>query len=179
MCRVCTLHMPKYATRKKGMLNKIEEFNKRISEWFEWIGVAGLVLMMLITTIDVIGAKVFNSPFLGAIDIVELTQVIALSFANSMTLIVGRHIRVEFVFNLLPPSTQNLINTIVNFLGLILFVIIIWRVIVLAYSFQSSGEYSMAAYIPYHPFTYALAIACIPVLINLLLTFIKTLTYEE
>jgi len=161
------------------IVDKLEEINRRVSEWFEWIGIAGLLLMMLITCVDVIGAKVFNSPFLGAIDIVELTQIVALSFANSMTLIAGRHIRVEFVFNKLSHNTQNLINTIINFLGLVLFIIIIWRVIVLGYSFHISGEYSMAAYIPYHPFTYAIAIACIPVVVTFLIVFIKSLTIEE
>ena len=141
------------------MLDKIEEFNRHLSACFEWIGMAGMLLMMLITCIDVIGAKVFNSPFLGAIDIVELSQVIALSFANSMTLLTDRHIRVEFVFNKLSQNTQNLISTVINFIEMVLFIIIIWRVIVLGYSFHSSGEYSMAAYIPYHPFTYAIAIS--------------------
>ena len=169
--------MTKYEGRE--MLNKLEEFNRRLSAWFEWIGVVGMLLMVLITCIDVIGAKVFNSPLLGAIDIVELAQIVALSFANSMTLIVGRHIRVEFVFNKLSRNTQNLVNTIVNFLLLVLFIIIIWRVIVHGYSFQSSGEYSMTAYIPYHPFTYGIAIACIPVLLTFLIVFIKSLTIEE
>ncbi len=161
------------------MLNKLEEFNRSLSACFEWIGITGIMLMMFITCIDVLGAKVFKSPFLGAIDIVELSQIVTLSFANSMTLIAGRHIRVEFVFNKLSANTQNLVNTIISLLDLVLFIIIVWRVIVLGYSFHSSGEYSMTAYIPYHPFAYAIAIACIPVILTFLIVFIKSLTNEE
>jgi hypothetical protein len=53
--------------------------------------------------------------------------------------------------------------------------VIIWRVCVLGYSFQTSGEYSMTAYIPYYPFVYALALAFIPVCLVLLVELFKSL----
>ena len=158
------------------MLDKFERFNHRLSGWFEWIGLAGLLLIMTITCIDVVGAKVFKSPILGAIDMVMLSQIVAISFAASMTLILGRHIRVEFFVNLLPRRAQAVINSIVLLLGLGLFILIIWRLCVLGYSFQTSGEYSMTAYIPLYPFAYGIALACIPVCLVLLLEFLKSLT---
>ena len=39
------------------------------------------VFMMLLTTADVIGAKVFLSPIPGALDLMMLAQLVALSFA--------------------------------------------------------------------------------------------------
>ena len=157
------------------MLNKFEKFNRRISDWFEWIGLAGLLLMMVITCIDVVGAKVFKSPVLGALDIVQLSQIVAISFAMGMALILGRHIRVESFFPLLPRRAQAVINSLVHLLGLGLFVVIIWRLCAMGYAFQTSGEYSMTAYIPYYPFAYAIALAFIPVCLVLLLKFIKSL----
>ena len=158
------------------MLGKFEKFNRRLSDWFEWIGLAGMLLMMAITCIDVVGAKVFKSPLLGAIDIVVLSQIVAISFAASMALILGRHIRVEIFFNLLPRRAQAVINSIVLFIGLGLFIVIIWRLCVLGYSFQTSGEYSATAHIPYYPFAYGIALASIPVCLVLLLEFLKSLT---
>jgi len=158
------------------VLGKFEKFNRRLSDWFEWIGLAGMLLMMAITCIDVVGAKVFKSPLLGAIDIVVLSQIVAISFAASMALILGRHIRVEIFFNLLPRRAQAVINSIVLFIGLGLFIVIIWRLCVLGYSFQTSGEYSATAYIPLYPFTYGIAFASIPVCLVLLLEFLKSLT---
>ncbi len=158
------------------MLSKFEEFNRRLSGWFEWIGLVGMLLMMVITCVDVVGAKVFKMPVLGAIDIVQLSQIVAISFAAGMTLIMGRHISVEFFLNLLPRRAQAVINSIVLLVGLGLFIVIIWRVCVLGYSFQTSGEYSMTAYIPYYPFAYSIALACIPVCLVLSLEFLKSLT---
>jgi TRAP-type C4-dicarboxylate transport system permease small subunit len=96
------------------VLSKFERFNRRLSGWCEWLGVAAMLLMMVITCTDVAGAKVFLSPLLGAIDIVMLAQVVAISFAASMALIIGRHIQVEFFFNLLPRRAQAIINSVVS-----------------------------------------------------------------
>ena len=158
------------------MLGKFDRFNRRLSGWCEWLGLAGLLLMMVITCIDVVGAKVFKSPLLGALDIVVLSQIVAISFAASMALILGRHIRVEFAFNLLPRRAQAVINSCVLLLGLGLFIVIIWRLCVLGHSFQTSGEYSATAYIPLYPFAYGIALASIPVCLVLLLEFLKSLT---
>ena len=131
--------------------------------------------MMVITCIDVVGAKVFMSPLLGAIDIVMLSQIVAIAFAASMALIVGRHIRVEFVFDLLPKRVQAVVNSFVILLGLGLFIVIIWRLGVLGHSYQTSGEYSATAYIPLYPFAYIVALASIPVCLVLIQKFLKSL----
>jgi hypothetical protein len=41
--------------------------------------------------------------------------------------------------------------------------LIIWQLCALGYSFQTSGEYSATAHIPYYPFAYGIALAIIPV----------------
>ena len=65
------------------MLDKLEKFNGRLSDWFEWIGLAAMLLMMVTTCIDVVGAKIFRWRLFGAIDIVMLSQLVAIAFARS------------------------------------------------------------------------------------------------
>ena len=161
------------------MPDKFERFNRRISGWLEWIGFAALLLMMVVTCVDVVGAKVFKWRLLGALDIVTLSQIVAIAFAASMTLIVGQHICVEFFFELLPQPLQKVIHGFVLLLSLGLFVLIIWQLCVLGYSFQESGEYSPTIYIPLYPFAYAIAFACIPVCLVLIQRFIKALAGGE
>jgi TRAP-type C4-dicarboxylate transport system permease small subunit len=157
------------------VLDTFEKFNRRFSAWFEWIGLAGLLLMMAITCIDVVGAKIFHWRLFGAIDIVMLSQIVAIAFAASMALILGRHIQVEFVIARLPRRAQAVINSIVHLLGLGLFGLIIWRLCVLGYSFQTSGEMSQTADIPYYPFAYGIAFASIPVCLVFLVEFFKSI----
>jgi len=160
---------------ERPVLDKFEKFNHRLSYWFEWIGLAGMLLMMAITCIDVVGAKVFHWRLFGAIDTVMLSQIVAIAFAASMALIVGRHIQVEFVIARLPRRAQAVIDSIVLLLGLGLFSLIIWQLCVLGYTFQTSGEHSQSAYIPYYPFAYCIALASIPVCLVLLLKFLKSI----
>lgn len=160
---------------EKTVLAKLEKFNRRLSGFFEWIGVVPLLVMMAITCIDVVGGKVFLWRIFGAIDIVQLSQIVAISFAASMTLILGRHIQVEFFITRLPKRAQAIINSIVFLLGLALFILIIWRLCAIGYSFKMSGEYSATASIPYYPFAYAIALACLPVCLTLLLELFKSI----
>jgi len=157
------------------VLRKLEKFNRLLSGWFEWIGLAGLLGVMFITCIDVIGAKVFLRPVFGALDIVMLSQLVAISFATSFALILGRHVRVEFFVARLPTRAQAVIDSIVFLLGLTLFILIIWRLCVYGYSLQASGEVSATALIPLYPFAYGIALASIPVCLTFFLQFLKSL----
>jgi TRAP-type C4-dicarboxylate transport system permease small subunit len=157
------------------LLEKFEKFNHQISAWFEWIGLAAMLLMMVITCIDVVGAKIFHWRLFGAIDIVMLSQIVAIAFAASMALILRRHIQVEFIVARLPRRAQAVINSIVLLLELGLFGLIIWRLCVFGYSFQTSGEMSATADIPYYPFAYGIALASIPICLVLLLEFFKSI----
>ena len=131
--------------------------------------------MMLITGIDVIGAKLFTWRLLGAIDIVMLSQIIAIAFAAACTLIGERHVRVEFFVSRLSERTQAVIDSIVYVFCSGLFALIIWRLTALGYSFQTTGEATATIYIPLYFFAYGVALACIPVCVVYLMNLVKAL----
>jgi TRAP-type C4-dicarboxylate transport system permease small subunit len=157
------------------MLRKLEEFNRSLSGWLEWIGLAGLLIMMFITCIDVIGAKAFLKPVFGAIDIVVLGQIVAISFAAAFSLLLGRHVQVEFFVPLLPRRVQTVTESIVSLFGLTLFILIIWRLCAYGYSLQTGGEVSATARIPMAPFAYGIALASLPVCMVFFLEFLNSL----
>ena len=157
------------------MLDTVERFNRRLSGRFEWIGLVGLLTMMVVTCVDVVGSKIFRWPLPGSIDIVQLAQIVAIAFAASMVLILGRHIRVEFFVRLLPRRLGAVINSVILFLGLGLFMLILWRMSVFGYLKQTSGDYSSTIHIPYYLFVYGIALAIIPVCVVYLLEFLKSL----
>ena len=131
--------------------------------------------MMVITCIDVLGAKVFHWRLFGAIDFVMLLQIVAIAFASSMALILGRHIQVDIFISSLPRRAQAVIDIIALLLGLGFFIVIIWQVCVLGYSFQISGEHTATTRIPYYPFAYGIALASIPVCLVYLQRFLNAL----
>jgi TRAP-type C4-dicarboxylate transport system permease small subunit len=157
------------------LFDKLEKFNAQVSGLFQWLSIAAMLLVVAITCIDVVGAKVFTWRLPGALDIVMLAQLVTIAFAAGTTLIKGRHIRVEFFVKLLPKRARNIIDSIVLLLLLALFSAIIWHVTVLGHSFRTSGEYSATIHIPYYPFAYGIALANIPVWLILFVQFIKML----
>jgi len=161
------------------VLSKFENFNRRLTTWCEWLGFAALLMMMAVTCIDVLGSKLFRWPLLGAIDLVQLSQIVAISFAASMAQRLGRMIQVEFVYKLLPRRAQAVIDGVIPLIGLGFFIVIVWRLYELGRLFQSTGEYTATAYIPLYPFAYALCLACIPMCLVLLMEFFKSLTKRE
>ena len=158
-----------------AFLEKFDQANRRISFLVEWVGLAGLILMMIITFVDVIGAKVFQAPLLGALDLVTISQLMAVSFAIAGSVILGRHVEVEFFLPLLPKSLQKIVTCIVHFLGLLLFFIICWRLFKYGYFLQSGEEVSATLRIPLYPFAYGAGLACIPVFLIYLNNFIQSI----
>jgi TRAP-type C4-dicarboxylate transport system permease small subunit len=158
-----------------SVLDTLERYNRRLSDWFEWLAFLGLLVMMVVTCVDVVGAKVFRWPLPGSLDIVMLAQTVAIAFGCSMALILGRHIQVEFFVKLLPRRLAAVIISVIVLLGLGLFMVIVWRLTALGYLLQTSGDYSATIHIPYYPFAYGIALACIPVCVVFLLEFLKSI----
>ena len=157
------------------MLEKFDRLNQKISYGVEWIGLAGLLLMMFITCIDVIGAKVFKTPVPGALDIVMISQLLAVAFAVAASLILGRHVEVEFFVPLLPKTLQLIIDSFVCLCCLLLFAVISWRLFAYGYSMQTGNEVSPTIRIPLFGFAYGAAASCIPVCLVYLHRFIRSI----
>ena len=156
------------------MLEKFKKFNEMISDWAAWIGFAAVVFMVVLTCIDVLGAKLFRLPVFGALDMMMLAQLIAVSFAASLALIQGRHVQVEFFMVLFPRRIQAVVNCLVQLLCLGFFIVIIWRLFSHGYYLQAGGEFTATAHIPMSPFSYASAVAIIPLCLVFLQEFLNS-----
>jgi len=156
-------------------MDKFDRFNRIVSILFEWIGLAGLLVMMLVTCLDVFGSKLFLRPVPGSIDIVMLSQLVAISFAGASALLLGKHVQVDFFVPILPPRARDIVNCIMSFFGLVLFLLVIWRLSAYGYSLLIGREVSPTASIPLYPFAYGIALACIPISLVLLSSFLKSL----
>ncbi len=144
-------------------LTKYDSFNRKVSLTLEGIGLAAMILMVFITTIDVIGAKLFLRPIFGALDAVMLFQVIAIAFAASITLIQGRHIEVEFLTELFPKGLRYVVDLVIKLICFALFLVLLYYMVVYAHHLQVRGETTPTARIALYPFAYGVALACIPV----------------
>jgi TRAP-type C4-dicarboxylate transport system permease small subunit len=159
----------------KKWLNRIDKFTRGVSRSLEWVGVIGILLMFLVNFIDVVGAKLFLWPFPGAVEVISFSQILAIAPAIAFTLILGRHIRVEFILDRFPKRLRAAISSLSSFLSLILFVLLVWQSYLYGVSLQKSGEIGSTSYLPFYPFAYFIAFCSIPVCLAFLVEVLKSL----
>jgi TRAP-type C4-dicarboxylate transport system permease small subunit len=155
-------------------LNQLNKFNRWFSRNLEWIGVIGIILMFLANFIDVVGAKLFLWPIPGATEVISFSQIIAIAPAIAFTLLLDRHIRVEFIIMRLPIRIRETISGFSSFLGLITFALILWQSVLYGQSLAKAGEIGSTSHIPFYPFAYFLAFCCIPVCLAFLVEVLKS-----
>lgn len=154
------------------MIGKVAE---RIAQYLLYAGIFSILLMLVVNFVDVFGAKLFNKPLPGATEYTSLFQVVAISTAIAYTLLQGRHIRIDFLVNKLRREVRKAIVTLVIVLEMSLFVVIVWRGYLYAYSLMRSGELGATSELPFYPFAFVLAFSGIPVILLLIERFLKEL----
>ena len=156
-------------------LNPLDKFTSSFSRSLEWAGVIGILLMFLANFIDVVGAKLFMWPLPGVTEVISFSQIVAIAPAIAFTLLLGRHIRVEFIIDRFPRRIRAAISSISSFLSLIIFVLILWQSYLYGVSLQKAGEMGSTSYLPFYPFAYVIALCCIPVCLIFLVEVLKSL----
>ncbi|MFO1363498.1 MAG: TRAP transporter small permease [Burkholderiales bacterium] len=150
------------------MLERFDRFNRRLSDWAASLGFAALVFMVVLTCVDVVGAKLFLMPVPGSLDMMQLAQLLAVTLAAGMTFIQRRHVAVEFFVHMLPQRLRRAIAFVVTLLCLALFVTVVWRLVVYGMDVQAGNEVTPTAKIGIAPFAYAASAALVPVCLALL-----------
>jgi TRAP-type C4-dicarboxylate transport system permease small subunit len=158
-----------------AVLEKFNRFNEKVTTGIEWVGLVAFVFMMLLTTVDVIGAKIFLAPVPGALDLMDLAQLTGMSFALGASYYANRHVEVEFFVPLMPRFLQHLSACLVRFLMVVLFIVMTWQLFGYAQDLKAYGEVSPTVRIPLYPFAYGAAVAFIPACLVSLAKFTQSL----
>jgi TRAP-type C4-dicarboxylate transport system permease small subunit len=135
---------------------KFRLFAESLAKVAESIGVVAVIVMLSVTAIDVIGAKLFLNPLRGATELMGFAQIVAISCTIAMGLFLGRHIAIVFFVSRLPMSVQKVINTLVSCLGFFLFIVLSWQSFTYGLSLKKAGEISSSAHIPFYPFAFVI-----------------------
>jgi TRAP-type C4-dicarboxylate transport system permease small subunit len=155
-------------------VNRLEKFNYRLGIWFERIAIIAVLVMILGTLVDVIGAKLFNWPLPPGTEAIYLPQVIAIAGALAISKIDGRHVRIELI-DRLPQPALGIIHSLVALLGIALFVLLTWASFNYAQALRINHEVTATSKIPFYPFALWMALCCIPLILILIQEFISSL----
>ena len=155
------------------LLKKSEQFAKTWSKRFSWVGAVAILAMLGITVTDIICSKLFRRPLLGSVDIIGLLGLIVSAFALAQTEIHKQHVRIDFIIVGLKQRIQGIIGIISSVFALGLIGILIWQSIDYGVSLQESHLGSPTLRIPFFPFSYLIALGCIPLFLILIFELIE------
>ncbi|MBA4416691.1 MAG: TRAP transporter small permease [Syntrophus sp. (in: bacteria)] len=133
---------------------------ERLSKWMQDISAVALTLIMLLTGADVV-LRFFGRPIIGTFEIVGLGGAIIIGFAIPFTSWNRNHIFVDFLYQKCPKGFQNALNTFTRLLGIALFLLLGWNLILMAAELYRSGEVSLTRQLPFYPIAYGLAASCL------------------
>lgn len=143
-------------TRVSQVLKRI---GYQVSAAVNRVGTAIILVMMLLTTADVLLRYLFNRPILGAYEVTELLMLILVAFGLGYTQSTKRHVFVSVVGSRFPPRGQAINDIVVYLICLGMCALLVWRVVEGGRVQQMANVVaSNAVKIPLYPFHYLLAL---------------------
>ena len=158
-----------------NMLEKIDEFVLKASNFFSAVGVVLFLFIFIISLLDILGSKILNFPLPGVIELIGYSQAVMIVFALAFTLLIHQHIRVEMVFSRLPGTLQSLLEIFSSFILFLLFAVLVWQFARYGVTLQRSGQYSITLGLPIHVIVWIIALALIPSTIVFFVEFIRAI----
>lgn len=155
-------------------MTRLERSILSITQKFNWVAAAALVIMMVLTCADVI-LRFFRHPIPGTYEMVGLLGAIVVSFSLAHTSVMRGHISVELIVQKLPKTAQIVIDGINSLLGTALFGLITWQSMLYASNLMHTGEVSLTLQMPIYPFVYGIAVGSGMLCLVLLIDFFKSL----
>ena len=155
-------------------MNIFERIATDLARKLYWVAGAAIVAMMLLTCADVI-LRYFRRPIPGTYELVCFFGAVAVAFAMAHTSVERGHVAVSIVVQLFPKKIQDLIESITNSLGFVLFALIAWQSMIYANDLHAYGEVSLTLQLPFYPFVYGIGFSAAAVCLVLLSDLFKSL----
>ncbi len=159
---------------------KVSFFEKAVtglSDFFNMIASAALVLMMVLSCADIFMRYLFSRPITGTYDVVGLSGAVLVSFALPYTMLKKGHVAVELLVQSLSRGKQLVIETFSHLLGISLFLVLVWQAILLSRDMKAAGEVTPTVHLPFYPIVYCMAlcffILSLAIVVNLLHVWTK------
>jgi len=144
----------------------------KISKFLDSISSLALVAIMALTVVDVV-LRIFKMPIVGTYEIVGLLGAVVIGFGIPLTSWIRGHIFVDFIIEKFPEGRKNIINIFTRLLGIGLFFIAGWNLIIVGMDLYRTGEVSLTRQLPFYPIAYGLAVSCFVQCLVLICDIIK------
>ncbi len=162
-----------------GMKNKIVAGIQRVSNFASVAGMFTMLIMMVITTADVLGRSIFKAPILGAYELTEFMLVIVVLLGFGYTQQINGNARITFFVDWLGPRWQTRLDELVTFFSLIFFLVITGGALRETLHSYHAGEVSDLLRIPQWPFKLLVPLGLFLLSLELLIRLVASLSQSS
>lgn len=131
-----------------------------VSSWMNAVGGTILILMMLLTSTDVI-LRFFGRPITGTYELIALAGAMVVAFAIPQTTRDNANVAVDFFVEGRSKSVRNIMFVITKIMGVTLFLILAWYLFEKANVLLKDGFVTSTLKFPFYPVAYGLSICCL------------------
>jgi TRAP-type C4-dicarboxylate transport system permease small subunit len=139
------------------------------------IGIAFLMLLMFLITADVLLRAVLKRPILGTNELSEFMMIIVVYLAVAYTQYTKSHVSVDLVISRFPQRIQDIIDSFIYLLSLIICSLMTWRAFADVKRIFDINRVSDVLNVPVAPFQLVMASGFFLFSVVLLRDFIHTL----
>jgi len=145
-----------------------------------WVAMVVLLLLMFLTVGDVVGRYMVGiipgfGPIPGTFELTEFMLAVAVLTAIGYTEVKGEHISIDLVVAKFSPRARAIVDSVTNFLGLVMFALVTWQTIRYARLLYQSHDVSAVLRLPVYPFLIVAAIGSFMFCLAMLSSFLQTL----
>jgi len=130
-----------------------------VGKILNYIGGVALTFMMFLTVADVL-MRAGGHPILGTYELVSLTLAIVIGFTIPKVSLDRGNVYMEILLEKLSKRDKAIMNTFTRILGLVLFAIIGYNLLLIGNEFHTSGEVSSTLKLPFFPISYFVGVCC-------------------
>lgn len=133
------------------------------------VAVVGVMLSVLVGTVDVVGTQAFLAPLHGATEAITELMVIIVFVALPSVQRARGHIRVELVYTHLGPRAQAALDAVAAAVGLLFFGLLLWQSLHAAVASWRMAESTLSVVrIPIYPAKLAIVLGVAVSMLQLL-----------
>jgi TRAP-type C4-dicarboxylate transport system permease small subunit len=145
-----------------------------------WVSMVVLLLLMFLTVADVVGRYLVGfvpglGPVPGSFELTEFMLAVIVLTAIGHTQVKDGHISIDLVVTRFRPRVQAIIDTVTNFLSLVMFALVTWRTITYAQLLYQSNDVSGVLRLPVYPFLAVAALGTFMFCLAMLSSFLQSL----
>ena len=140
------------------MFNKLSEKIGVFSKLLSYAGALVLFALMLLTTMDVAGRYLFNTPLMGVFEITEFMMVCLVFCSLAYTQSKKAHVTVDILIGQMSKKKQRMIDILNYGISVIILALITWKSIERGFEIMASNESSGTLQIPVYPFLFVVGL---------------------